>query len=115
MREILSRAAAGDARAELAREVYLHRLRGGMAAMAAAMGGLDALAFTGGVGENSAEIRSRVMDGLGFLGVSPAAEGNAAGTGDREIGQPNARVRSLVISAREDIEIARQVRAILRP
>jgi acetate kinase len=114
MREILSRAAAGDARAELAREVYLHRLRGGVAAMAAAMGGLDALAFTAGVGENSAEIRSRVMDGLGFLGVSPAAEGNAAGIGDREIGRPNAPVRSLVISAREDIEIARQVRAILR-
>jgi acetate kinase len=77
------------------------------------MGGLDALAFTAGVGENSAEIRSRVMDGLGFLGVGPAAEGNAAGTGDREIGRPNAPVRSLVISAREDIEIARQVRAIL--
>ena len=111
MREILSRAAAGDARAELAREVYLHRLRGGVAAMAAAMGGLDALAFTAGVGENSAEIRSRVMAGLGFLGVSPAAEGNAAGIGDREIGRPNAPVRSLVISAREDIEIARQVRA----
>ena len=70
MREILRRAAAGDARAELARETYLHRLRGSIAAMAASMDGLDAIVFTGGVGENSAEIRRRAMDGLGFLGIA---------------------------------------------
>ena len=113
MPEVLSRAAAGDARAELARDVYLHRLRGGVAAMAAAMGGLDALVFTGGVGENAAEIRAGAMDGLGFLGVGVDADRNATGTGDREIGRPDAPVRSLVIGAREDIEIARQVRAAL--
>jgi acetate kinase len=114
MREVLSRAAAGDSRAELAREVYLHRLRGGVAAMAAAMDGLDALVFTGGVGENAAEIRARALAGLGFLGVGVDADRNATGTGDRDIGRPDAPVRSLVIGAREDIEIARQVRAILR-
>jgi acetate kinase len=114
MREILSRAAEGDARCELAREVYLHRLRACAAAMAAAMGGLDALVFTGGVGENSAEIRRRAMEGLGFLGVRPDDARNGAGTGDREIGSPDAPVRSLVISAREDLEIARQVRSVLR-
>ena len=82
MREILSRAAAGDARAELARETYLHRLRASIAAMAAAMDGLDAIVFTGGVGENSAEIRQRAMDGLGFLGIAadPAATTRAPGT-----------------------------------
>jgi hypothetical protein len=114
MREVLTRAATGDERAELAREVYLHRLRGYVAAMAAAMDGLDALVFTGGVGENSAEIRSRAMHGLGFLGIREDAGSNAAGDGDREIGRPDAPVRSLVISAREDIEIARQVRATLQ-
>jgi len=130
MREVLSRAAAGDAAAAaarhgrdagragdseavLARDAYLHRLRGSIAAMAAAMDGLDALVFTGGVGENSAEVRSRAMDGLGFLGVREDAERNADGTGDREIGMPDAPVRSLVIAAREDIEIARQVREVL--
>jgi acetate kinase len=121
MREVLSRAAAGDAGeageagdagAVLARDAYLHRLRGSIAAMAAAMDGLDALVFTGGVGENSAEIRSRAMDGLGFLGVREDARRNAAGTGDREIGVSDAPVRSLVIAAREDIEIARQVREV---
>jgi acetate kinase len=113
MREVLSRALAGDPRAALARDVYLHRLCGSIAAMAAALGGLDALAFTGGVGENSAEIRSRAMAGLGFLGVLGDAASNADGTGDREIGAPGGPVRSLVIAAREDLEIARQVRQVL--
>jgi acetate kinase len=113
MREILARAAAGDQRAELAREVYLHRLRASIAAMAATLGGLDALAFTGGVGENSAEIRSRAMAGLGFLGVREDAARNAGGAGDREIGASDAPVRSLVIAAREDLEISRQVRQVL--
>jgi acetate kinase len=113
MRDILSRAANGNPRAELAREVYLHRLRASVAAMASAVNGLDAIVFTGGVGENSAEIRQRVMDGLGFLGVAADPASNDSGTGDREIGAPAAKARALVISAREDIEIARQVRATL--
>jgi len=111
MREILARAAAADTRARLARDTYLHRLRASVASMAAAMDGLDAIVFTGGVGENSAEIRQRAMNGLGFLGVAGDAAANADGTGDREIGPPGAPVRALVVSAREDIEIARQVRA----
>ncbi len=113
MREVLSRAMAGDQPAVLARDVYLHRLRGMIAAMAAAMGGLDTLVFTGGVGENSAEVRSRAMAGLGFLGVSEDDTENRYGTGDREIGVAGSPVRSLVIAAREDLEIARQVRQVL--
>lgn len=113
MREILSRAAEGDARCKLARDVYLHRLCGCAASMAATLGGLDVLVFTGGVGENSAEIRWRAMEGLRFLGVRPDASRNDAGKGDMEIGSPDAPVRSLVISAREDLEIARQVRSVL--
>jgi acetate kinase len=113
MRQVLSRAADGDARAELAREVYLHRLRASIASMAAAMDGLNALVFTGGVGENSAEIRERAMDGLGFLGVRPDAARNAEDAGDREIGADGAPVRVLVIAAREDKQIAAEVRAVL--
>jgi acetate kinase len=114
MREVLERARSGDDSARLARDVYLHRLRGSVAAMAAAMNGLDALVFTGGVGENSAEIRARAVDGLGFLGVACDPGRNSAGSGDREIGTEAATVRTLVISAREDIQIARQVRATLK-
>jgi acetate kinase len=110
---VLSRAAAGDSRAVLAREVFLHRLRASVASMGAAMDGLDVLVFTGGVGENSAEVRSRAMAGLGFLGVREDSMQNAGGSGDREIGAHGAAVRALVIAAREDLEIARLVRQVL--
>jgi acetate kinase len=110
MRELLARS---DARARLALRVYAHRLRGAIAAMAAAMGGLDALLFTGGVGEHAPAVRAAAVDGLRFLGVSIDPERNAAADGDAEIGDPGAPVRTLVLSAREDLEIARQVRAVL--
>lgn len=117
MREVLARAAAGDPRAVLGRDVYLHRLRAYIAGMAAAMDGLDALVFTGGVGENSAEIRSRAAVGLGFLGVLVDEERNggvAAGAGeDWEISADGAAVRAFVIAAREDKQIAGEVRSVL--
>jgi acetate kinase len=112
MRSILAAEARGQADSQLAVAVYLHRLRGGIAAMAAAMGGLNALVFTGGVGENAAAIRQRTADGLGFLGIKVDPARNE-GTGDREIGAHNARVHTLVVAAREDLEIARQVRETL--
>ena len=94
MREVLAAAAAGDERARLAVDVYVHRLRATIGAMTAALGGLDALAFTGGVGEHSAEIRERTCAGLGHLGLG----GN---------------VEVLVIEAREDLEIAAEVRRVV--
>jgi acetate kinase len=117
MREVLSRAAGGDARAILGRDVYLHRLRASIAAMAAALGGLDVLVFTGGVGEKSAEIRSRAADGLAFLGVAVEESRNALGQGARgddwEITGPDASARTFVIAAREDLQIAAEVRSVL--
>jgi acetate kinase len=114
MREVLEREAAGEAAADLAVGVYLHRLRGSIAAMAAAMDGLDALVFTGGVGENSPEIRSRAADGLAFLGLAVDRRVNAQhGEDDREISPPGSPVRVVVVHAREDLEIARQVREVL--
>jgi acetate kinase len=117
MREVLSRATAGDERAILGRDVYLHRLRGLTASMAAALGGLDVLVFTGGVGENSAEIRSRAAAGLGFLGVAVDPGRNsppesARGGADWEITASGARARSFVIAAREDKQIAAEVRSL---
>ena len=114
MREVLARAAAGDRRAVLGRDVYLHRLRASIAAMTAAMDGLDVLVFTGGVGENSAEVRSRAAAGLGFLGVRIDEERNSHGTSDDwEISAPGAPVRAFVIAAREDKQIAAEVRLVL--
>jgi len=114
MREVLARVSQGDAGAELALAAYLHRLRGLIGSMAAALGGLDTLVFTGGVGENSAEIRAQAAAGLGFLGVALDEQRNAAARGDTDITAPGAVVRGFVVAAREDIEIARQVREVLR-
>jgi len=110
MRAVLAR---DDDDAQLAIDVYVHRLRGAVAGMAAAMDGLDALVFTGGVGEHAPAIRARAADGLGFLGVSLDPAANAAASADAEIGAPGAAVRALVVTAREDLEVARQVRAVL--
>ena len=117
MREVLSLAGAGDARAVLGRDVYLHRLHASIASMAAAMDGLDVLVFTGGVGENSPEIRYRAAAGLGFLGVAVDESRNAADGAagdDREITARGARVRTFVVAAREDKQIAAEVRSVLR-
>ena len=113
MREVLARAAQEDSAADLALEVYLHRLRALIGSMAAALGGLDTIVFTGGVGENAPEIRARAADGLGFLGVAVDAGRNAAAHGDTDITHPGADVRAFVIAAREDLEITRQVRDVL--
>jgi acetate kinase len=113
MREIIARRSQGDVDAQLAVDVYVHHLRAGIATMAAALGGLDALAFTGGVGEHAAEIRAQVAEGLAFLGVGLDERRNGKTSQDGEIGVHGASTRTLVITAREDLEIARQVRALL--
>jgi acetate kinase len=115
MREVLAGADADRPEARLALDVYTHRLRGGLAAMAAALGGLDVLVFTGGVGENSPAVRSCAADGLAFLGVELEEARNRDGSADREIGTARAGVRSFVVHAREDLEISRQVRELLGP
>ena len=112
MRAVLTAADDGQPDAVLARDVYVHRLRGLIASMTAALGGLDALVFTGGVGEHSAQIRARTMDGLGFLGIKGDPARNESGDGDREIGAPDAAAHALVVNAREDIEIAHQTREV---
>jgi acetate kinase len=113
MRELLTRADAEDQQAQLALAVYLRSLRAGIAAMTAALGGLDVLVFTGGVGERSATVRELTIDGLGFLGVAIDEERNRAAAVDADISTSRASVRTLVLAAREDLEIARQVRAVL--
>ena len=113
MQAILAAEEAGDTGAALGIGVYLHRLRAGIAAMAAAMDGLDVLVFTGGVGENSPAIRARASSGLGFLGVAVDPAGNTGAAPDAEIGAEGAAVRTFAIRAREDIQIAHEVRGLL--
>jgi acetate kinase len=113
MRKVLERADGGDATAILARDVYLHRLVGAVASMTAAMGGLDVLLFTGGVGENSPEIRRRAADRVAHLGVRLDQAANAAAGPDAAIGADGSAVHVFVIRAREDLQIAHEVRSVL--
>ena len=113
MRTLVDRAGRRDRAASEALHVYVHRLRSSIAAMAASMKGLDVLVFTGGVGEGSAEVRRRAAESLGFLGVQLDGERNATAAADADISATDAPVRSYVVTAREDLTIARQVRSVL--
>lgn len=113
MRQVLEAEAAGEPSAVLALGVYLHRLRGAIAAMAAAMGGLDAICFTGGVGEASAPVRQRAAEGLGFLGIFVDLGKNRSARADCELSAPGSPARTFLVEAREDLEIARGVRQAL--
>ncbi|HXB48493.1 MAG TPA: acetate/propionate family kinase [Streptosporangiaceae bacterium] len=112
MREVLQAAGSGAPAALLAIEVYLHRLRREVAAMAAAMNGLDALVFTGGIGEHSSQVRAAAAAGLEFLGVTLDPDRNQANA-DALISRDNSAPATLVVTAREDIEMARQARRAL--
>ncbi|HYW39562.1 MAG TPA: acetate kinase, partial [Terriglobales bacterium] len=113
MRQILAASKDGNepakqVRAKLALEIYVHRLRSGIGAMIAVLGGVDALVFTAGVGENSPEVRAAVCDNFAFLGLRLDQEKNAQSPLDKDISAPDAIVRVLVIHAQEDWMIARE-------
>jgi acetate kinase len=108
MREILSAAAQGNAQAQLAFDIFAHRVTREVGAMLAVLGGVDALAFMGGVGENCPPLRERVCRQLGFLGLQLDSGKNARSANDQDIAAPQSAVRVLVIHAQEDWEIARE-------
>lgn len=115
MRDIQQRMLAGDDRARLAFTLFCYRARKYIGAYAAALGGLDALAFTGGIGENSARVREEVCSGLEFLGVRLDPRANEHGTAvAREIGVPQAPVRVYVIPADEERLIAQDTLTTVR-
>ena len=108
LRDIDAARASGNVRAQLAFDVYVHRLRSGVGEMLATLGGLDALVFTGGVGEHSPAIRAAVCEAFGFLGVSVARDKNESAALDGDIATPESTKRVLVIEAQEDWAIARE-------
>lgn len=117
MRTVLDRRRHGDDAAALAFDVYIHRLRHSIAAMAATLGGIDVLGFTGGIGEHLPDVRAAAGAELGFLGVHLDLLVNAdANDGrDADLSAPDATTRTVVVSSREDLEIARQVRSLIAP
>jgi acetate kinase len=112
MRDLARRRGAGDEAAQLAFDVYIHRLRAYAGAYIAQLGGVDVISFTAGVGENDAAIRAAALETLGFAGVELDPERNAARErGARRISTDDSRVAVLVVPTNEELEIARQTLA----
>ncbi len=108
LRDIESAAAAGSQPAERALEAFAYQVKKTLGAYAAAMGGLEAVAFTGGIGENSARLRTECCEGLEFLGIQLDAARNEAGTGDRLVSAEDSRVAVLALATNEELIVARR-------
>jgi acetate kinase len=113
MRELEAAARAGSDGARLAIDVFCHRVAGAAGAMAVAAGGLDAVVFTGGIGERSAAVRRGIATRLGVLGVELDPAQNDAATGDADVATPASRARVLVVESREELVAARAARSVL--
>lgn len=114
MRDVRRAVEAGDERAALACAVYAYRVRKYIGAYAAALNGLDAVLFTGGIGENDVAMRARICDGLDVLGIQvDATQNNVPSRSIRAINPPNASVQVLVVPTNEELEIARQSYGLL--
>jgi acetate kinase len=107
MRQIVAAMQEGNPRAKLAFDIFVHRLQSGIGSMTAVLGGIDALVFTAGIGENSSDVRSAACANLGFLGAELDERLNSEPASDREISTAASRVRIFVVCAQEDWAIAR--------
>jgi acetate kinase len=116
MLELEKAEAQGNERAKLAIDIFCYRVKKYIAAYAAAMGGVDAVIFTGGIGENSSIVRARAMAGLEFMGASIDAAGNEATVKGKEadISTVDAKVRTLVIPTNEELIIARDTLRLVK-
>ena len=114
MRELLEARANGNERADVAFRMFCYRLKKYIAAYAAAMNGVDAVFFTGGIGERSPEVREKALAGLEFMGIELDRDRNQAVTdGEGEISTDNSKVRALVVPTNEEKTIARDVVRVL--
>jgi acetate kinase len=106
MREIVSEMKAGNKQAELAFQVFTYRIRKYIGSYAAVMGGVDAIVFTGGIGENSSEVRAESCKGLGFLGVTLDAERNNSAEKEKLISADSSKVKVFALPTNEELVIA---------
>lgn len=114
LRQVVAAAEAGQQRAQLAIAVYIHRLRSYLGAMLVQLGGVDAIVFTAGVGENSSLIRAQACASLGFLGLTLDEARNQAGVMDSDIATADSAVRVLIIHTEEDWTIATECWRLLK-
>jgi acetate kinase len=114
LRDIRKAAAAGSEPAQLALDVFAYQVKKTIGAFAAAMGGLEAIAFTGGIGENSAALRSACCAGLEFLGVRLDAARNETSKGDRVVSADDSKVTVLALATNEELIVARRAYRCLK-
>src|SRR5581483_3709048 len=113
VRDLETAAAQGSRRAAQALEVFVYQVKKTIGAYAAAMGGLDAVAFTGGIGENSARLRAACCEGLEFLGIRLDAARNESGNGDRAVSADGSPVTVLALATNEELVVARRAYRVL--
>jgi acetate kinase len=113
IRDVLAGRAEGEADCTLAFDVFVHRLRREIGAMATSTGGVDLLVFTGGIGERTPEIRAAVAEGLQHLGIALDTRANAEASADADITLAGTAASSVVVTAAEDREIARETNRLL--
>jgi acetate kinase len=113
-RKIEEAAAKGNERAQLAIDVFVHRVRATIGSAAVTLGGVDALVFAGGIGENCPALRQAICRGLECLGLLLDPEANLSQGPDFDVATPDSQARILLIHAREDLMIARETRRLLR-
>ena len=113
MRDVCAAADAGDEQSKLALDVWAYGVKKYIGAYAAAMGGLDAIVFTAGIGENDPVARADVLSGLEFLGVKVDPEKNQAARGEADFSAEDAKVRTLLVSTDEELAIARDTLALI--
>ncbi len=114
VRDLENAAAQGNRRAELALEVFVYQVKKTLGAFAAAMGGLEAVAFTGGIGENSARLRAGCCAELEFLGIRIDPARNRSGSGDRVVSANDSKVTVLAVATNEEVVVARRAYGCLR-
>jgi acetate kinase len=113
MRQVLEAARAGHEHAQLALAVYVHRVRQTIGALAATLGGIDAVVFTAGVGEHAGDDREAVCAGLECVGLELDRQANAACRPDADVARGSSRGRILVIATREDVTMLQEVVRVL--
>jgi acetate kinase len=113
MRDVVTAMRKGNERAKLAFDIFVHRLQAGIGAMVAALGGIDALVFTAGIGENSPDVRAAACANFKFLGLAIDPAKNVAPQPDSDISMPDSKVRVFIISAQEDWAIAKDCALLL--
>ncbi|MBQ7525594.1 MAG: acetate kinase, partial [Abditibacteriota bacterium] len=113
MRDVEAAAAEGNAQAQLALDVFVYRIKKYLGAYAAAMGGLDAIVFTGGLGENDKSARAAICKGMGFLGIDLDEDKNKSMRGPADISKDGSAVRILLVPTNEELMIARETAALV--